>query len=210
MRNEIVELGRRYPELLPILADCDKVTRILIDCFERDGTLFLCGNGGSAADAEHIAGELVKGFKLSRVVSESLGKDLSERFGSAGIFLADHLQSGLRAIPLSGHSPLATAVGNDQGGDLIFAQQLLALGRKGDVLWGISTSGNAENVLHTVRLAQCLDMQTMGLTGSDGGDLARLCDVSIRVPADRTDWIQEYHLPVYHAICAAVEACFFS
>lgn len=210
MQEVIAELIGRYPGL----ADCSESIRqavnAIVCCYENGGTVYCCGNGGSAADAEHIVGELMKGFLLSRPLPESDVESLLDIAGEEdGAYLAKHLQCGLPALSLMAQQALTTAVGNDLGGDLAPAQQLYGLGKAGDVLIGISTSGNARNIALACKVARLKKMKIIGLTGKKGGLLGKLADVPIHVPEDETFKIQEYHLPVYHAICIAVEKHFF-
>lgn len=204
--KQIITLGQRHPALLRVLEELTTVVEILASTVRAHGKILLCGNGGSAADCEHIAGELMKGFCMPRRLLE----EQRARFRDAGIpeweKLADALQRGIPAITLTGHPSLATAVINDNAPEHVFAQQVMALGRPGDVLIGISTSGNAKNVLAAAHTARALGLQTIGLTGSRGGHLAKWCDRCIRVPAEETFHVQELHLPVYHALCLALEA----
>lgn len=167
------------------------------------------GNGGSAADCEHISGELLKGFRLKRAIPAADADTLARLYGDTGKKLATMLQRGLSAIPLCSMTSLSTAVANDTDAEMVYAQQVYAAGRPGDVLLGISTSGNAANVCSAARVAKAFGMRAVGLTGADGGALHTLCDVSIRVPAREVYRIQEYHLPVYHCLCAMLELEFF-
>jgi len=174
------------------------------------GTLFVCGNGGSAADSEHIVGELQKGFLLPRGLSECDRATFCDIHGrERGGELSAHLQYGLRAISLTGHPSLATAVANDTSADMVFAQQLFALGRKGDVLLALSTSGNSANVLRAVEVAVVKGITVVGMTGESGGRLGDEADFCIRVPARETFLVQELHVPVYHTLCAMLESEFF-
>ncbi len=198
----------------PELAGCADALRRVFSGTEgalRKGRLLLvCGNGGSAADAEHIVGELAKGFLSRRRLSPEARQALLVAGGSeAGGRLGEKLQYGLRAVSLVCSVSLNTAVINDIGGEYMFAQQVQALGSPGDVLWGLSTSGNAANVNNAMIVAKSLGMQTFGFSGATGGILAGLADACVKVPAAETYKIQEYHLPVYHALCAMLEAAFF-
>jgi D-sedoheptulose 7-phosphate isomerase len=197
MNAVLRRLEKHYPELAPILPDIARACDILIECFSGGGKLLLCGNGGSAADCEHIAGELMKEFTIKRHLPEGLG-------GMAG-----KLQNALPAIPLASMSAFATAWLNDADPAWLYAQQVYALGREGDALLAVSTSGNAENVFYACHVASLLGMPTVALTGHGGGMLAVLSDVTIRVPATETYRVQEYHLPVYHAVCEVVEKTLF-
>lgn len=210
MNSTIIQLGRDYPDLTPCLADIEAAYRLLEAAFSARGKLLVCGNGGSAADADHIVGELVKGFLLKRPVPGAYRQKLETEYAAEGRYLADHLQGGLPAIALTAHTALATAFSNDVASDLVFAQQVYAYGRPGDVLIGLSTSGRSANVLHAFRVARSLGVRTIGLTGQSGGAMMPLCDVLVRVPYDSTPRIQERHLPIYHALCIALEAAFFA
>lgn len=172
---------------------------MIIESFRSGGRLYVCGNGGSAADSAHIVGELVKGFMKKRPLPEELSKALD----------GAPLQMGLPAIDLTAQSAVIAAINNDQGGECVYAQQVLAYGRKNDVLIGISTSGNAKNVILAMKTARLLDMKTISLTGIGGGKMKELSDCCIRVPESETYRVQELHLPVYHEICARVESAFY-
>ena len=199
------ELVERYPVLDAVKDDVRKAYELLEACYEQGGKLLIAGNGGSCADAEHIVGELMKGFVKRREVSDSFAECLRNADEVRGAELAKKLQGGLPAIALTGHAGLSTAYLNDVDGDLIFAQQTYGYGRPGDVLIGISTSGNAKNVMYAMTVAKALGMKTIGLTGKDGGALKREADVSVVVPETETFKIQELHLPVYHALCLMLE-----
>ncbi len=204
----VAELMRRFPVLEPLRADLERAAARIGDALEQGGTLFLCGNGGSAADCEHIAGELLKGFLLKRALPETEAAALRGR-GPDGEYLAGKLQRGLRAVTLTGHPALSSAVINDNGGDLAFAQQLWALARPGDVLLAISTSGNARNVVLTALAGRARGVTVIGLTGAGGGRLRELADLCLGVPDRETFRVQELHLPLYHALCAMLESRFF-
>lgn len=204
-------LLQRFPVLVSLRPELLAGFQRLCTCFEGGGTLYLCGNGGSAADGEHIAGELLKGFLLPRR-PDATGQ---ARLLAAGPqeeahYLAFNLQEGLRAVALTGHLALSTAVINDNGGDLVFAQQVYVLGRKGDVLLAISTSGNARNVRLAAVAARAREMSVLLLSGASGGRLKPLADIALCVPEREAFRVQELHVPVYHAWCAMLEAQFFS
>ena len=182
----------------------------LISCYQRQGKLLVCGNGGSAADAEHIVGEMMKGFCLPRRLSDDDKARLASVAGDDTELLTTKLQYGLAALSLVSHSALITATANDQDGQLIFAQQVWGIGQAGDVLLAISTSGNSQNVLLAAKAARAKNMLVVGLTGASGGRLAEMCDIAVKVPSDQVAKIQEMHLPIYHHICASVEAHFFA
>ncbi|MCR5258168.1 MAG: SIS domain-containing protein [Desulfovibrio sp.] len=178
-------------------------------CFSASGKLLICGNGGSAADSKHIVAELMKGFRLRRRLDDSLVCAFREASLEHGDFLAGRLQAGLPAISLASEESLLTAVANDVEPALVFAQQIMALGRAGDVLLAISTSGNSTNVLYAVLAARAKRITTVLLSGQDGGNLRKHCDIAVLVPETETHLIQELHLPVYHALCLALEEEFF-
>jgi D-sedoheptulose 7-phosphate isomerase len=203
-------LAHRYPALAPLGGEILGACELLIEAFRAGRKLLVCGNGGSAADADHIVGELMKGFILKRPCGPSLRASLAAADPAMGARLAERLQMALPAIALTQHSALSSAFANDADPELVFAQQLLGYGVAGDVFWGISTSGNSRNVLHAAVLARVLGLKVIGLTGRGGGALAKLSDVIIAVPEVETYKVQELHLPIYHAICMAVEASFFS
>ncbi len=204
----LAELLGRYPCLEACKADIQKGTEALVECFQKDGTVFLCGNGGSAADADHIVGELAKGFCLRRPISEQ-EKEFYRKDDRSQL-LAEQLQCGLKAVNLMAQIALNSATANDLDPRLGPAQALNALGRKGDVLIGISTSGNAQNVYFACKVAQARGMKVLGLTGQAGGLLKSEADICICVPEKETFKVQELHLPVYHALCRMVEVKFFA
>ncbi len=206
----IEKLVRTYPEL----TECMPSIRLAFDAltltFRAGGKLLVCGNGGSAADSEHIVGELMKGFNLRRPIPESTRERLVRAFPDEGEYLADHLQAALPALSLVSQTSLLSAYANDVAPDMGFAQQVLGYGREGDALIGISTSGLSANVLNAVRVARALGIRTIGLTGQGGGAIKDLCDVAIVVPCDSTADVQERHLGIYHALCAMLEEEFFA
>lgn len=199
----------RYPKLGVCKDDIEKAYLILEECYGRDGKLLIAGNGGSAADSEHIAGELMKRFKTPRPVTSEFAEKLKSIDPVRGENLAHNLERGLMAIPLVAHEALTTAYINDVDGLGVFAQQLFGFGRLGDVFLGISTSGNSKNIMSATVVARALGLKVIGLTGENGGELARVSDVAIKVPEDETYRIQELHLPVYHCLCLMLEDRFF-
>ena len=209
VKQTFEQLFEQYPALETCRADIRAAFELLAGSFRDGGKLMLCGNGGSAADCEHISGELLKGFRLKRAIPAADADTLARLYGDTGKKLATMLQRGLSAIPLCSMTSLSTAVANDTDAEMVYAQQVYAAGRPGDVLLGISTSGNAANVCSAARVAKAFGMRAVGLTGADGGALHTLCDVSIRVPAREVYRIQEYHLPVYHCLGAMLELEFF-
>lgn len=203
------ELLTRYPVLADVEDQMKEAYEILENCYKNGGKLLIAGNGGSCADGEHIVGELMKGFVKRRAVSVEFANQLMKADPVRGKELAEKLQGGLPAIALTGHPGLSTAYLNDVDGDLIYAQQTYGYGKAGDVFLGISTSGNAKNVMYAITAAKALGMKTIGLTGKDGGQLKEMADVAIVVPEKETYKIQELHLPVYHALCLMLEERFF-
>ena len=204
--RHIDEVLARCPALGGLRAEIARAAAAICACQRAGGKLLVCGNGGSAADCEHIVGELVKGFLLPRALPAADADRLSAAApGDAGRALAARLQRGVAAISLTGHPSLATAIHNDSGGELVFAQQVYVYGRPGDILLAISTSGNSANVLHALTVARTFGLTTLGLTGSLPCRMDALCDLPLKVPAQQTHKIQELHLPVYHTICLMVE-----
>lgn len=201
------DLIKRYPALSVCRQSILDAYDILIDCFKTGHKLLICGNGGSCSDSEHIVGELMKGFKKSRKIDSDLSKKLIDIDPIKGEELSNKLQWGFPCIALDSHPGLNTAFTNDvdNGGLLTFAQQVNVLGNEGDVLLGISTSGNSKNVIYASITAKAKGMKIIGLTGSKGGNLSSIADVTIKAPADETFMVQEYHLPIYHCLCLMVE-----
>ncbi len=202
-------LIERYPALSDIKDDIMRAYLALEKSYKNGGKLMIAGNGGSASDSEHMAGELMKRFKVPRPIDEELAIRLKEIDQDRGEYLANNLEKGLTAIPLVAHEALSTAYINDVDGYGVFAQQLFGFGRKGDVFLGISTSGNSKNIMYAVILAKALGITTIGLTGSNGGELANTADIVIKAPESETYKIQEYHLPIYHCLCLMLEEEFF-
>ena len=203
-------LIERYPALAECRDDLRAVRDLLAATFRTGGKLLLCGNGGSASDCEHIVGELMKGFLKRRPLPAAEAERIVAVGGAdVGGEIAERLQGALPAVALTSSVALGSAVSNDVHGDMIYAQQVHGLGRPGDALLGISTSGNARNVLHACVVARARGMRTILLTGRTGGSLRAHADVAIRVPADNVVEIQEFHLPVYHALCLELEEAFF-
>jgi D-sedoheptulose 7-phosphate isomerase len=195
--------------LEPLRPAIERAFQLLVDCFSRGGKVLVCGNGGSAADSEHIVGELMKGFRLRRPIPEETAGRLRSAYGEDGALLAERLQGALPAISLVSQTSLGSAILNDLSGDLVFAQQVYGYGVAGDVLIAISTSGNARNVLAAARVARVRGLAVIGLTGKAGGALKDLCDLALRAPATETHEIQVFHLRIYHTLCAMVEAELF-
>ncbi|HOB19350.1 MAG TPA: SIS domain-containing protein [Candidatus Atribacteria bacterium] len=203
------ELLARYPDLRPCEAAIRKAFEAITGCYRSGGKVLIAGNGGSCSDAGHIVGELMKDFMIKRPIPEDLRQSLLSMGNEYADLLAQKLQGALPAIDLTAHSALITAFGNDVDAKLAYAQQVVGYGRKGDVLIGISTSGNAENIAFAIFTARAAGLMTIGLTGGTGGRMKDIADIVICVPGDTTAKIQELHLPIYHALCAMVEAEIF-
>lgn len=209
LQKHIDLLLERYPALKIIEKDIVEAYLIMEECYLNDGKLLIAGNGGSAADSEHIAGELMKRFKTPRPVSAEFAEKLRTIDPVRGNDLAKNLECSLMAIPLVAHEALSTAYINDVDGLGVFAQQLFGFGRKGDVFLGISTSGNSKNVMSATVVAKAVGIKVIGLTGATGGELSEVADVCIKAPETETYMIQEYHLPIYHCLCLMLEDKFF-
>lgn len=199
------ELLNRYTNLRFLEESVLKAVEAMIKTFRNGGKVLVCGNGGSSSDADHMVGELMKSFEGHRPLEQELQNELVRLSPETGMLLAKKLQQGLPAISLTVHSALITAIANDIGGELIFAQQVTGLGNEGDVLIGLSTSGNSQNVINAMIVAKAKGITTIGMTGETGGKMREWCDILINVPEKRTAYVQELHLPVYHAICMMVE-----
>lgn len=203
VQNRVQDLIRRRPQIEPIRKDVCAAYDLMRETFRSGGKALVCGNGGSAADAEHWAGEMLKGFEGSRMVPPEVRDQLGDE-------LASHLQGALPMVPLTGFLSLSSAYANDCDSVYTFAQLTLALGGQGDLLIALSTSGNSENVILAARVARRRGMHVLGLTGYSGGELKGLCDVCICVPEEKTFLVQELHLPVYHTLSLMLEDEFFS
>ena len=201
MSHHMRNLVERYSPLRECQSDIQETFDLLAATFRKDGKLLLCGNGGSAADSEHWAGELLKGFALPRSLAASMREGLPPE-------LASHLQWAFPVIPLTGFPAFATAFGNDVNPEYVFAQLVFALGRTGDVLAALSTSGNASNVCRAAEVARAKGLPVLALTGTTGGKLKELADVCICVPAAQTPLVQEFHLPIYHCLSLMLEEHF--
>lgn len=209
LEKHINLLTERYPKLSECREQIVAAYEIMEQAYTNDHKLLIAGNGGSAADSEHIAGELMKRFKTPRPVPAEFAEKLKFIDPERGPQLARNLERGLMTIPLVAHEALTTAYINDVDGLGVFAQQLYGFGRPGDVFLGISTSGNSKNVLNATVVARALGIKVIGLTGAKGGELAKVSDVAIKVPETETYMIQELHLPVYHCLCLMLEDHFF-
>lgn len=207
--EQIELLTARYPMLAGVKEDIYHAYQLMRSGYEAGGKLLIAGNGGSAADAEHIVGELMKGFKLPRKVTSEFAEKLLAVDEQMGAVLAENLQGALPAIALDGHYALTTAYANDCSPRLCFAQQVYGYGNAGDMLLAISTSGNSKNVLYAAAAAKAKGMKVIGLTGEKESRLSVLADVCIKVPETETYMVQELHTPVYHCLCLMLEEYFF-
>ncbi len=209
MEKHLDRLIGRYPRLSVCREDIWKAYQLLEMAYSNGRKLLVCGNGGSASDSEHITGELMKEFKLKRKVYAAQAEAMKKIDPLLGQTLAENLQGALPTISLTGHSSLQTAFMNDAEPDLVFAQQVNGLGKTGDILLGISTSGNSKNVLYAAVTAKARGLKVIGLTGARENRLMLFADVCIQVPETETYMIQELHLPVYHCLCLMLEERFF-
>jgi len=208
--SKVDALIDRYPMLDACRTALAEAVKAICESYKQGGKLLVCGNGGSASDAEHIVGELMKGFILKRPIENELYEKMKQVCPNEAAYLRDNLQGALPAISLMNAVALNSAFANDQAPDLAMAQQVLGLGNPEDVLIGISTSGNSANVIYAVQMAKVKGMKTIGLLGGRECKLKDLCDIAICVPEKETYKIQELHLPVYHMLCMAVENEFFT
>ena len=209
VKNELEELIRRYPQLDVCKKDIEKAYLLLQKTYDKNGKLLIAGNGGSAADSEHIAGELMKRFKITRPIGKEFAEKLMKIDPDRGERLVKNLEMPLRAIPLTSHIAITTAYMNDADATGVFAQQMLGFGNEGDVFLAISTSGNSENIISACVVAKAMGIKIIGLTGEKESKLSKYADICIRVPETETYKIQELHLPVYHALCLMLESNYF-
>ncbi len=206
--RHIDEVLRRCPVLEGLAGEMTRAVEAICACHRAGGKVLVCGNGGSASDSEHIVGELAKGFVLRRAIPREHagclhdGRDGTEEERHE---LIEKLQGGVAAISLTGHPALASAIDNDTGRQMVFAQQVYVYGRPGDLLIGLSTSGNAGNVVRALTVARAFGLTTVGFTGSRPARMDALCDIRLKVPSEETHKVQELHLPVYHTLCLMVE-----
>lgn len=213
MKDRTKELARdfftRNGDLEPLRESIFTACDLMVRSFSRGGKLLVCGNGGSCADGEHIVGELMKGFLLKRPLPDDVKGELRRRFGDEGDEMGKILQEALPAISLGSHAALMTAFANDADDRLVFAQQVMGYGSPGDVVLGISTSGNARNVCFALMASKIRGVDSIALTGENGGRLKEYADCWIAAPDERTFRVQEYHLQIYHFLCAFVESEMF-
>lgn len=207
--DHIKELIERYPALSVCEKDIRAASEALIASYEKGGKLLVAGNGGSAADSDHICGELLKSFVKIRKPSNDFLSRLKEIDAETGAYLSDKLQGSLPAIALTNQSALMTASLNDVDGNVMFAQQVNGYGKPEDIFLGITTSGNSADVIYATVVAKAKGLKTIALTGKSGGKIKSLADITIVVPSNETFMIQEYHLPVYHALCLEIEEHFW-
>ncbi|MBN1921765.1 MAG: SIS domain-containing protein [Anaerolineae bacterium] len=206
----IETLLRENPDLAPCVPDLERAFALLRNSYRAGGKVLVCGNGGSAADSEHIVGELMKGYLLPRTIPQATHQKLVEGCPAEGTYLAEHLQGALPAISLVSQVALMTAFANDVAADMIFAQQVYGYGRSGDVLWALSVSGVSVSVLHALQVARARGVWTLGFTGATGGAMPSLCDVTLYVPRASVAAVQSGHQALYHALCEMLEAEFFA
>lgn len=202
----VSSLFYRYPELVQCKASIDSAIDIITDAYKNNRKLLICGNGGSASDSEHIVGELMKSFMFKRDIDSSFSKTYKELFDENPPF---YIEGSLPAISLVSQTSLTSAFSNDESAEGIFAQQVYGYGQSGDVLVAISTSGKSKNVIEAAKTAKAKNMSVVSLTGATVTELNDISNVAINVPRYETYQVQELHLPVYHCICAAVEARMF-
>ena len=209
MNAVVLSLMERYPVLQVCREEIQKAVDLWCKAYENGGKLLLCGNGGSCADAQHIAGELMKGFLKKRPLTGEQKASMQRNYPELDESVLNKLQQALPAVVLSDATALNSAFANDVDPCLVYAQQTLGLGTAEDVLVCLSTSGSSQNVVEAAKVAKSIGLSVVALTGSSGGRLKEIADVCITVPAVETYQVQELHLPVYHCLCAAVEAHFF-
>jgi D-sedoheptulose 7-phosphate isomerase len=202
-------LCEKYPLLNSVKNAVGKAAEMIIGCYSSGGKLLVCGNGGSCSDSEHLVGELMKSFELKRSIKKDIAEKLTEVSPERGNYLAQKLESGLSAISLTSQTALITAICNDIDANLIFAQQVICYGQAKDVLIGLSTSGNSQNVVDACITAKAMNLKVIGLTGMTGGKMKQYCDILVNVPEERTAYVQELQLPVLHVLCNLIENHFY-
>ncbi len=204
------DLMARRSELEPQTENIKKMLDMMIDTYNNGGKILVCGNGGSNSDAEHIVAELMKSFMLKRKLPNDLRQKMADMFGYDGEFLAENLQGSLPAINLNAHGSLISAYSNDVVSITGYAQQVYGYAKPEDLLICISTSGMARNVRYAAKLAKVMGIRVASLTGQSGGKLKYVSNCTIFAPSEDTHIIQEYHLSIFHFLCAAVESEFFA
>lgn len=203
------ELFERYPQLEVCRDSISEAAELMLDTYRRGGKILLCGNGGSCADCDHIVGELLKCFRQKRKITSEMKAKIEQLFPDDAAYFAEKLERGIPAISLPSQTAAMSAYVNDVCADMVYAQLTLAYAREGDLLIAISTSGNSANVVNAAKMARVCSMKVIGLVGAKSCRLDDICDTTIKVPATETYKIQEYHLPVYHYLCAAIEKKIF-
>ncbi len=201
------ELTRNYPQLYAMKGKIFAAYEMMRGCYLEKKKVLLCGNGGSTADCEHIAGELLKEYRIKRGIPRPFAHDL-KKYGADDLMI-QNIVGALPALSLTSHIGFITAFCNDNAAEYMFAQQLYAFGERGDILFGITTSGNSKNVINAAIVAKAMGIKVIILTGKSGGDIKQYADVLLNVPEKDTARIQELHLPVYHTLCAMLEEYFF-
>ena len=205
MNAKLTELFERYPVLASIENDIVTAENMMLDTYYKGGKILACGNGGSCSDANHIVGELMKGFLLKRPMTADIRAKFEAALGAEAEDFAKKLQRGIPAIALDAANALFTAYANDVDADYVYAQLVFGYAKENYMLIGISTSGNSKNVVNAMKAAKAMGIKTLGLTGARESKLSAIADCTIRVPETETFKVQEYHLPVYHYLCAIVE-----
>lgn len=204
-----MDIFENYPELLSCSKDIDSGLYLMINTYKSGGKILVCGNGGSCADSDHIVGELMKGFLKKRPISDEFAKKLTELGFDDGEHISRNLQGALPAISLCSQSAILSAFANDVSPDFVYAQMVYGYAKEKDLVICISTSGNSKNVVYAAKVARSLGAKTIALTGANQSALSEICDICIKVPSNETYRIQEYHLPIYHFLCAMCEKEFF-
>ena len=210
VKEQLETLIQRYPQLAGCKKDIEKAYLMIEKAYDNGKKLLIAGNGGSAADSEHAAGELMKRFKITRPIDKKLADRLKAIDLKRGEKLSKNLEKPLRAVPLTSHISITTAYMNDADATGVFAQQMLGFGDRGDVFLAITTSGNSENIINSCVLAKAMGIKVIGLTGAKGGLLNKYADICIKVPETETFMVQELHLPIYHCLCLMLECNYFS
>jgi len=203
--HELTILFSNYPDLKGCRESILDAFQLLSNCYRQGGLIMVCGNGGSAADAEHIVGELMKGFKMKRPMKQEKRHWIQTMFPADGEFLTENLQQAIPAISLISQTSISTAFANDVNAEMVFAQMVFGYGKPDDVLIGLSTTGNSANVVNACKIAKALGIRTIAFTGEKASRLSELCNVTIQVPAQEVFRVQELHQPVYHTLCAMLE-----
>ena len=201
-------LIEKYPSLSTVKVELAKAFELIYHSYLGSGKLLVCGNGGSSSDSEHIVGELMKSFKIKRPIDEELVNKL-KLMGAEGETVSEMLEDALPAISLSSHTALSTAIANDTGSDMVFAQQVHGYGFPGDVLLALTTSGNSKNCVYAATVAKATGLKVIAITGASGGRMKELADICIAIPERETYLVQELTLPVYHWLCAELESVFW-